>query len=60
MQLTYRGQTYSYSPVTVRSSVTDGATHTLFYRGSAYQCPCSAVRPVRLPGVINWRFANVA
>jgi len=58
MQLTYRGQAYNSSPETLPPAVPTGVTHTLFYRGSAYQCSRIALRSPRLLGVINWRFSG--
>ena len=58
MQLTYRGQTYTYSPVPVcPTTLCNVETRYLIYRGQDVTLALSATPRKRLPAAINWRFS---
>ncbi len=60
MQLIYRGHAFTYSPVTVPSTVVaTSSPRTLYYRGTTYRCQVATLPPSRLPDAINWRFAGL-
>jgi len=57
MQLTYRGQTYIYTPAAPKAAAPSSSIICpLFYRGHSY-FKLITVSERQLPGAINWRFA---
>lgn len=57
MQLTYRGQSYSFQSASPRiASIAGPLSRTLQYRGNTYTCQMSEPQPLPTPQAINWRY----